>query len=96
MADGPKDPARSAPWKSLAIPLKTGHLQTVPDAQPIQPNPFASLSEIYEAARKASQEMTLEERVQDWIQNKPSASGSNSQRQPDTYVSPVTGHFVRI
>jgi len=76
--------------------VEIAYLQNVPDSPPIQPNPFASLSGIYEAARKTSQQLTLEKRIRDWTRNKPYASGSNSQRQPDTYVSPVTGHFVQI
>jgi len=68
----------------------------MPDAQPIQPNPFASLSGIYEEARKASLNMTPEARIRDWIQNKPSISGSNSRTKPVTYVSPASGLFVQI
>jgi hypothetical protein len=72
------------------------YLKTVPEETPCQTNPFASLSGIYEAARDASQAMSPEERAQDWLHNKPSMSGSDSQRKPDTYVSPVSGRLVQI
>lgn len=72
------------------------YLGPVPEKASCQINPFAGLSAVYEAAKVASQQMSAEERTEDWLHNKPSMSGSNSQRKPAVYVSPDSGRLVQI
>ena len=59
-------------------------------------NPFAPFAAVYRAAAKKSRAMSAEELMKDWLHTKPSESGSASLRGPDTYVSPVSGHLIRI
>ena len=60
------------------------------------PNPFASLLPLYEQAREASLKTSEEAAALDWIQNKPSKNGSNSQSAPVTFVLPISGSLLRL
>ena len=57
-------------------------------------NPFEKLLPLYEKAWADSLKLSDEEADLDWIQNKQSATGSQS--EPVTYVLPVSGRLVRI
>jgi len=60
------------------------------------PNPFAGLLPLYERAKEESLKISEKDAKRDWIQNKPSKNGSNSQSAPVTFVLPVSGDSVRI
>jgi hypothetical protein len=62
----------------------------------IADNPFAHLVLAYEEAKRESQAMTVEERMEDWLQTKQSGNGSGARGVVDFYVSPVSGALFRI